>query len=100
MAQADTRVLAGGALVFELPLRMAKRAMHAPLELDVQGVSLTEFAQAICLQEQVEVSLIRLPITVQQVTFRYVWLQLAACDWWHSGLASANDSRCSGSMHS
>ena len=72
MAQADTRVLAGGTLGFELPLRMAKRAMHAPLELDVQGVSLTEFAQAICLQEQVEVSLIRLPITV--------WLQLAACD--------------------
>ena len=69
VAQADTRVLAGGTLGFELPLRMAKRAMHAPLELDVQGVSLTEFAQAICLQEQVEVSLIRLPITVQQVTF-------------------------------
>ena len=69
MAQADARVLAGGTFGFELPLRMAKRAMHAPLELDVQGVSLTEFAQAICLQEQVEVSLIRLPITVQQVTF-------------------------------
>lgn len=48
---------------------MAKRAVHPPLELDTRGVSFTESAQAICLQEQLEVSLIRLHITVQQVTF-------------------------------
>lgn len=48
---------------------MAKRAVHAPLELNTQGISLTDFAQAICFQEQLEVSLIRLPITVQQVPF-------------------------------
>ena len=48
---------------------MAKRAVHPPLELDTQGVSFTESAQAICLQEHLEVSLIRLHITVQQVTF-------------------------------
>ena len=33
------------------------------------GVSLTEFAQPICLQERLEVSLVRLLITVQQLTF-------------------------------
>ena len=48
---------------------MAKRTAHVPLELDTRGVSLTDFAQAICLQEQLEVSLIRLRITVQQLTF-------------------------------
>ena len=48
---------------------MAKRTAHSPLELDTQGVSLTDFAQAICLQEQLEVSLIRLHIAMQQVTF-------------------------------
>ena len=40
-----------------------------PLELDTRGTSLTDFAQAICLQEQLEVSLVRLHITVQQLTF-------------------------------
>ena len=48
---------------------MAKRTAHVPLELDTRGVSFTDFAQAICLQEQLEVSLIRLHITVQQLTF-------------------------------
>ena len=48
---------------------MAKRTVHTPLELDTQGVSLTDFAQAICLQEHLEVSLVRLHVTVQQVTF-------------------------------
>ena len=48
---------------------MAKRIVHTPLELDTQGVSLTDFAQAICLQEHLEVSLVRLHVTVQQVTF-------------------------------
>ena len=48
---------------------MAKRTAHAPIELDRQGVSLTDFAHAICLQEQLEVSLIRLHVTVQQLTF-------------------------------
>ena len=42
---------------------MAKRTAHVPLELDMRGVSLTDFAQAICLQEQLEVSLVRLHIT-------------------------------------
>ena len=48
---------------------MAKRTAHVPLELDMRGVSLAGFAQAICLQEQLEVSLVRLHITVQQLTF-------------------------------
>ena len=48
---------------------MAKRTAHVPIELDTRGVSLTDFAQAICLQEQLEVSLVRLYITVQQLTF-------------------------------
>ena len=48
---------------------MAKRTAHVPLELDTRGTSLTDFAQAICLQEQLEVSLVRLHITVQQLTF-------------------------------
>ena len=52
-----------------VPSSMAKRAAHVPLELDTREVSLTDFAQAICLQEQLEVSLIRLHITVQQLTF-------------------------------
>ena len=32
-------------------INMAKRVAHAPLELDMRGVSLTDFAQPICLQE-------------------------------------------------
>ena len=48
---------------------MAKRVAHAPLELDMRGVSLTDFAQPICLQEKLEVSIVRLLVKVQQITF-------------------------------
>ena len=48
---------------------MAKRTANVPLEINTHGVSLTDFAQAICLQEQLEVSLVRLYVTVHQLTF-------------------------------
>ena len=52
-----------------LPSPMAKRTANAPLEINTHGASLTDFAQAICLQEQLEVGLVRLYVTVQQLTF-------------------------------
>ena len=48
---------------------MAKRTANAPLEISTHGVSLTDYAQAICLQEHLEVSLVRLSVTVHQLTF-------------------------------
>ena len=48
---------------------MPKRMAQVLLTLDTQGVSLTDFAQSICLHEALEVSVVRISLSVQQVTF-------------------------------
>lgn len=39
------------------------------LKIGSEGIHLTPFAEEICLQEDLEVSLVRLPVTVHEITF-------------------------------
>ena len=50
------------------------------------GVSLTDYAQAICLQEHLEVSLVRLHVTVHQLTFSTL---PGCCEWSTPSCATA-----------
>ena len=48
---------------------MAKDRSSGSLMIGSQGIQFTPFAEEICLQEDFEVSLVRLPATVHEITF-------------------------------
>ena len=48
---------------------MVKRQAGSSVTVGTEGVTLTPFADEICLQEDLEVSLISLPVTVGDIRF-------------------------------
>ena len=48
---------------------MVKRQTGPSVTAGPEGVHLTPFADEICLQEDLEVSLVSLPVTVQDISF-------------------------------
>ena len=58
---------------------MTKRMAQVLLTLDTQGASLTDFAQPVCLHEALEVSVVRISISVQQITFPLCLVAARGC---------------------